>query len=609
MSKKFIINQFNDTSDFSQLTSIIFPIHYLFDGNINNNIGNTYSNVKNVIQEYRLDSFFNLIDNYTNVPVINHGTLFYKYTINGRKYLYYSNSGLGLEHNQIINNKNNPIHEDELHKFESLHKLSKQSEIKSLHKLSKQSEIKSLHKLSKQSEIKSLEFDENKIYKTITVAPKIYYYRDENFINFLLLLIQEFINHINLVHKNDKHLYVNVRLKSVKLFTLINFNKLNDDSIYNINININDYNYIIDTCLKNIIVETQNVCYALLNYFIYLFQDEIQECSFNHILTGDDNEQYKLEINKLSKIEHTLTLVDFFNNTKDYNKKINDKINLMSIDIKLSDELQNFNYFIYLFKEILKQRAKESHTLYFKLQYFNIEYNNLYGLCNSIQYSGSCSFYSYYNLGLNMIILYIYQQEKPINIKINELIDKFIDFHETMIRFFCMSLDIQNISEGYITYKIRSEYEFLRNNIFPINNYYNYCYIYKIICDNNLLDEINYIYGKDTFLFSTNTPLNQFCNLELTGDLIDNKIISKLSIKIPFNNLVNYLDTILFNIRNKEIIDNFDIIKDELHIIFNDIRRNLEHMFKDYVSQESFIDTIESIYIIYLKIIYKNYNF
>ena len=108
--KDIIVNQLQNDGN-SELPSVIFPIHYLFDGYINENIGNSIKNIRNIRDSLKLDDYdFENNATYINVP--NHATILYKIKNNDRLYLYYSNSGLGADHH-IIKYSDSYIYESE----------------------------------------------------------------------------------------------------------------------------------------------------------------------------------------------------------------------------------------------------------------------------------------------------------------------------------------------------------------------------------------------------------------------------------------------------------------------------------------------------------------
>ena len=81
------------------------PVYYLFDGYINENIGSSSEHNKNVAE--LLDIFDNthiIPKNITYSTHPTHATIFYKFDYNNKYYIYYSNSGLGINNNITINN-------------------------------------------------------------------------------------------------------------------------------------------------------------------------------------------------------------------------------------------------------------------------------------------------------------------------------------------------------------------------------------------------------------------------------------------------------------------------------------------------------------------------
>jgi len=145
----------------------------------------------------------------------------------------------------------------------------------------------------------------------------------------------------------------------------------------------------------------QNLLYAIINFTIYKFSKlstpiYIHECTFNHVLTGIDNQTISSNLFKLSlKTENNShTLTNFFNNTQNYNQNILE--NILKLDVKPS-----INENIILFKNLVENINKEF-TLYkektnkksikFKLKKFKVDFNK-YGIINNSQESGSCTFY------------------------------------------------------------------------------------------------------------------------------------------------------------------------------------------------------------------------
>jgi hypothetical protein len=87
------------------ITSIQFPIYYLFDHKISE-FGSSSEKLEILRNILEIDNDFSLhTHNLLNVGLSAHATVLYRFQKNGRMYIYYSNSGLGIKENQI-NNKN-----------------------------------------------------------------------------------------------------------------------------------------------------------------------------------------------------------------------------------------------------------------------------------------------------------------------------------------------------------------------------------------------------------------------------------------------------------------------------------------------------------------------
>ena len=103
-----IYEELEQTNDINKIYVIISPIYYLFDGYINENIGSD-SKIRNYINNvFNINTLFS-INTYqlTDLPNPTHSTNLYKIVNKERTYMYYSNSGLGIESNQIYNTDDN----------------------------------------------------------------------------------------------------------------------------------------------------------------------------------------------------------------------------------------------------------------------------------------------------------------------------------------------------------------------------------------------------------------------------------------------------------------------------------------------------------------------
>jgi hypothetical protein len=554
--KQFIKNCYNSIIHESNLMSVIFPLHYLVDSSLNTNIGNNYKNVNNIRSHLNLDSLFNLTsNNIYDIPHPSHSTKIYKLNYNDKLYIYYSNTGSGAE-NHIIDTINN------------------------------------------------------------TVVPKLYYVTNEkdteSIINFI-------VNYLDTIKNVDIRFFAKDRetnKEHLELYFYKNIKqpKISQLKVYDIITSYDDFSNICKNIIMNVKdkdMYLQHVIYALLNYIIYKFPTIIQEVSFNFLINGNDDEVFTKNINRLSKNlddKKIHTLFDFFKyciNTDDSEDSYNTKINKEIYDLGKDDKYKiktNINDFIILINEELKKI--DTPTIKYKLKDFKLQYNGLYGIINSLQISSSCTFYSYYNLAINMLVLNLFN----IN-DVNEFINKFNIFHYYMIYLFALSLDI----------------EYIPDNIFNANSLYNYNYIYEICKKNYIIKEITFFYNKETFIYKNYD--SNILNLNLDGLLYKSTDITKFDIENIYHNyslLNTYFNSILNKIRNgefKEITD-YTPIKKELSEIMDNIEESLMFSGDYYILTRKlrssgryipadthiYITSITDIYWIYLIILINIYN-
>jgi hypothetical protein len=447
------------------------PIFYLFDNaDLNSDIGSKQNTMKKFIDILDLDRIFELNNNnITFLGVNDHSTIFYKFKYNNRKYIYYSNSGLGIE-NQL-----NDIH--------------------------------------------------NKI-----TACKIFYFHDDNesVYNDIIECIKSFII---LIEKFD-----------------IFYSKIDsswDSYKYKNFLNIEDFKIFVNFCIYSLKEhKIQYIIYVLLNYICSNNNINLQECTINHVLFEKDDENYKENIKYLyidKKTEQKFTSTELIDNC--YNK-YNETIYTNIIN-KQVDKKNDFSNFINEINFKLDEIKKESSTIEYKLNNsFKLVYNNN-GLYNQYQNSGSCTFYSYYNLGINMKILELFKNnDYSLEIKVNNFIDTFINIHYKILYLFCLSNDTKYFSSEKLKTKLYLE------------NFHNIKYINKLIVDNKLVNELIKIYSSDTFLFNPNKLFidklldykNNNIEFSYLSKIIkkDNKILS------IFNELNNYINLILYNLREQK---------------------------------------------------------
>ena len=413
-----MFEEINISDDLNNLMIIKSSIYYLFDNYLNENIGSTYETRNYITHKCDINTLFLLNNKYIiDFPNPTHSTIIYKLIIKDdttnteRVYMYYSNSGFGI---------NNQIYEYDKFVVPKLYYI-------------KNPDIYDLI-------IKYI----LTIYKTL-----IYDYNDSSFLHKLTEYYDKIVKKETIIDFLNRRINIIESEYKIKLRYILrkkyNINYDNDDIIKIIDsitlkldshedenklMSIHDSN-------KNI----QDLIYAIFNLAILKFNqhDEnksdgfIQECTINHVLLGMDDKIIKDTLEKLSiKTENNSdSLTDFLNNTNEttlmgsYNHLINKKLLLYSDSFNTSNEiLLRFKNIIEKINIKLKEYAEHSKILKFKLHMFKLDYDFSYGIKNYIQKSGSCTFYSYYNLGINNLLLQLFLNK---SLKNEQIIDKFVE--------------------------------------------------------------------------------------------------------------------------------------------------------------------------------------
>ena len=97
----FVNRCYNEDSKYCSV-----PIYYFFDHCINENIGTIPNVMTNIQFAFNLNDLFSLLkDDIHSVGVSGHATIFYYFDHDSHHYIYYSNSGLGIE-NQMCDTTN-----------------------------------------------------------------------------------------------------------------------------------------------------------------------------------------------------------------------------------------------------------------------------------------------------------------------------------------------------------------------------------------------------------------------------------------------------------------------------------------------------------------------
>jgi hypothetical protein len=563
---KFIENMYERLDDdmYGHVTSFNFPIHYLFDHAILNAklSSSSIGNIKYLRSILKLDMLFELdTDSITSISTDRHATILYKFEYNGRRYIYYSNSGLGI---------NNQICKDDM-----------------------------------------------------TSCIIMYFHgKDElwkNFNNYIQQII-EIGNSMNASHLmprlDGRPSKADEKWDDIKHFVSPHI------------IDKNEYDIIMHFMKANIKYKGQYLCYALLyNTCNKNNKDEspgsyIANCTINHVLSGQDHILYTNSMKEIivSKTIKQLIAIDdkdqlelapeeykcYFDchfTTLKY-----EEIGNIPENTSLSDQnIANFSQFI---NDINRELNKlDDTTVKYKLKNsFRLFYNNISGLYNNKQHSGSCLFYSYYNLALNIKILKAFERHS----NVISVIETFVAFHNKMMYLFCLSNDIQYLSNS--------------NGKFIIENLNNLQHIHTIIKDDEpeLLDRLKQIYPYPTFLLDQKKlVIDQLLNFKLEGTfVINNSICREIQHGNILDDFYDYLDDIIYKFRNNSFDGNIVNMVSDIKTIFKEIIYKIgssDNMLQDIYDaaqrpydtfdfKDLYFNTMCEIWIIYLIFLYEIYS-
>jgi hypothetical protein len=480
---------FKVTNDENSPSSNMIPIFYLFDNIIvNKDLYCDYRQFDHIKTYFQLDKLFGIItDNVMNISVSAHRTILYKFSYQTRKYIYYSNSGLGSE-NQLINSD-----------------------------------------------------------ETLTSC-KIFNVKDDLFFNQLQNYFEFIIKFLNndLFDQND---YANQKVifcsgknyeKCKEFFD--NFDPLKTDHVEE----LLNFKRTTDTN------SDQQIIYALLNLFCNTYPKIIIECTFNHVISLKEDD----------------TLTDH-NKRKYLNKPLTHLLTKQRNYVDLQPPSINNPFAVYI-NQINSKLQEYNNIASVKYKFnnnFSLVYDEKYGLFNKLQNAGSCTFYSYYNLAINMLILTNY----GLHNNYENTVKSILTFHSYMMYLLCINFDTECFTDKLIQFNSQG-YNFIQP-------------IYDIIIQDKIADELIKMYEKDTLLFNNSDNIfvdNYYSKIRNTDiQLYQIKKISNTITKISnFSNiLTNFYKCInkyLYNIRNKI---NFDKIEFLMNIRESINFEDLEHLY------------------------------
>jgi len=501
----------------SDLQNVLFPIYYLFDKDINNKSGTTQNARTNIRNFYKLDELFLLVgNNIAETTYGLHATILYNIKINTDDYIIYSNSGLGIESNNIKTNLDGTDY--------------------------------TVNRL----------FKKNNLFKNFDICGYIIFFMEE---------ISSYSKHhsVTIAETRDK----------IKSAIINKFNTCEEDltkqNIFNLNVTTNFNNLYDDIKSEN--KNKTYLIYALLILFCKM------EYITEHLLTNIIGYiHYDINI-----IDNSINLYHIY--THCLSNTYLEKYNVTPIRLfnNYKRQFDGFVSFINtaLESESIRSNQEFTNTFIYSRNMFKIKHNE-FGILNTIQNSGSCTFYSYFNLGITNLILNLYlDNQKTLEIKSNEYITNCMKFHKNMINLLCITNDS--------LYKTNTV-----NNLFFDN------YIYKLLRDNNLTEDIISTYNIPNKLIFNLKEKSGIDNLLPDNIIINNNLNPVDYVIINCNyyiDLQRFLKTQIHKVRNKkkiDIIEFYNFKRDKIN--FNSSINPLE------VSQfgSGLFNTLLNVYYIYL---------
>ena len=548
-------------------------LYYMFDGQINKNVGSVPRNIYNIFRNSDAFKLFGVDERkISDIPINLHYSVLYKFdrtyidkTV--KHYLYYSNSGLGID--------NHPLYE------------STKSE-----------------KKYKMICPKIFLFNENEKRTLFCNAVK-------NIINFAYTFDRESFSITYLIERIKNEAIDKIYEKIKTHFKSFG----NDYQALNINFNkvLMTIKYIVET--NTSIICMQNFAYALMFYIIGQNSSDISDVSFDQMLTNTPDSKYHEIISELSTCISTdrkssevigldknqLTNLISFKDLNSSEQKhstgpVHDIRNNQLLEIYLRaqngsnkliyDKIKNRaslaeptanTQLHYLIKEIDKKLdacGKCDKTIAFRKEIFSLEYNHKYAsIANNSQTAGSCTFYSIYNLMLSMHLIRFYDRLDGSNFEnlAEKFVTSYLTFHYSMLLFLKKTIDRTTVKE-----QIRMKY--IHPNGIPI-----IWQTINMVIDEGLVDDIDRLYGN---LDSTkpNKPgenyfkMNDLCDIHINYNCRESKIKFTPTI-FYYKSLEKYLVELIKNVREGHItMANMDEIWTDLTHMY----ANFATIFQNY---------------------------
>ena len=481
-----------------KIYTIISPIFYFFDKYLNADIGANSQILQKFIQLTKIDRIDGLKGDTTiSVSLQNHATILNISQYKSLKYLYYSNSGLGIE-NQL-NSANSTCCKLFLILTENILDFSKM-----LRKITQIIQI--IEKTTIAYFIETLS-----IYQTIE--------RDKS-----ILIIRNLLTEIrDIFHQFDTNI-----LNLDFLFIFFSNVMLDKDT------DKNNYYYLF---------------YTFLNYLCSI--GIMREYSINELLLEHDSQIFQSHIQKLYINPNTFEKFNFTelytNLQNSYNQTV---YNNLQEDMDKMSIRNEYNNFLDEIHAELDRYASVSKVFKFKRKDIIIDLKPS-GLYNYKQIGGSCTFYSYYNLVLNKLFLNncdLYLSNKLKAVK--NVVDPILNIHYIMFYSFCICNDNEYTHSDFSSNKI-FHFNYLYNIL--IKNNFIRMEITRFYPKKSLV-----IFSKspliDTLLY---TNLDGYFESIIENKTIDTIVVEHTHLYME--ELNNYLNSTINHIRNKNPINILDI--------------------------------------------------
>ena len=372
---------------------------------------------------------------------------------------------------------------------------------------------------------------------------KLYYYNKDFDIELLLIFI---INLSNKIYDITIGLYLKESIDElINLLEITSYPK-----------NINKTDLIKDLENLSIISNDQQIdfLYMILDYYTRKNIDEIYPCNFQHILDGDSQEytNYVLNLNK------------DYTDLKSFKTKYQKPINFTT-STPCSENFRNFITYVNDLNIIINNINLPSFHYNSPNKTINVDNSGL--VYSYQQQSGSCVFYSVFNILILMLFLNNFKNNDSNNVIISLL---------TLNYIFLLLLCSPYEKDFLLKSNIRGSCPYNSNQIVFIN------YIYENV---DFLYEINNFYPKKT-IFDIDMPINYYYNTSI------NQQIEKMPNNVSIHDNVNY--SILLELSKK------------IYFIIHDIRR-LELQFIDSSVKKIIYDFFDNLYN-YYDVLYQDAN-